>query len=162
MHDQDQTAGEKKPPLRGGSFVSLSLRLELGMSHGHHWRRSMLWILPRPCNVFSFRGWRHWGAWSALFDARGSIHCAENRHSPKRSAPGQNLNAWRKKTAFAGRFFRKPQLATEAWCISWTTLACIHLMNLRPSLQRLLPSEDRANGRFEAIGGLVPSEAQSA
>ena len=102
----------------------------------------MLLILPRTCNVFSFRGWRHWGAWIALFDARGSIHCAVIRRSPKRCAPGQNQNAWRKKTAFAGRFFRKPQLAAVAWYVSRTTLAWGHSIKLCLSLQRYFPSID--------------------
>jgi hypothetical protein len=55
---------------------------------------------------------------------------------PKRNAHDQDPNDRRKKTAFAGRFFCKPQLAAETWCISRTTLAWGHHIKLCLSLQR--------------------------
>jgi hypothetical protein len=56
-----------------------------------------------------------------------STHCATMwQQCPKRNAHDQDPNDRRKKTAFAGRFFCKPQLAAETWCISRTTLAWGH------------------------------------
>lgn len=71
------------------------------------------------------------------FDARCSIHCtAMRQHCPKRNAHDQYLKGGRKKTAFAGRFFCKPQFAAGAWHISRTTLAWTHNIKLCPSMQR--------------------------
>lgn len=46
-----QTAGEKKPPLQGGFFVSLRLRLGLSTSHRQYWRKVMLLIFAHPRKV---------------------------------------------------------------------------------------------------------------
>lgn len=56
-HEQDQTTREKKPPLRGGSFVSLSLRLGLVLLMGDTGVSAMVLIFAHPCNVFCQHQW---------------------------------------------------------------------------------------------------------
>ena len=67
--------------------------------------RGSLCLSPLSAWLFQF------ALWAGKVGATSGVNCR------------YFANDRRKKTAFAGRFFCKPQLAAETWCISRTTLA---------------------------------------
>jgi len=107
--------GEKKPPLRGGFFISLRLLLGLGTSHRQYWREIMICTFALTRNATSH------------LPEHGDIRLVS-----------QVKKKGEKKTAFAGRFLVSLSLRPWLSSVSPETLAWWHGIELCLSLQRFL------------------------